>query len=588
MPTTTKKPPANKAPARKAPAKKAAARPAAKATAKRPARPARKAPATSPAKRPAPAPGAPETATQQILVESVPLDLVQPNPDNIRLELGDLDDLAASIAEHGVLQPGVGYRQPDGTVMLIAGHRRHAASHRAGKTDMPMILRAEPGRVELLEQMLAENNQRQGLDPIEEGRALLEIKRGGRKSLKAIAAAVNRSESWVRDRLALVEKLPEAMWPMVRNGDLGVTEATAIATTKGITDRDRAELAKVPDEMRARRTQELAHKAKVRAAKDAIRADLPGVKIEEREVWSRNADNLTRPATVGPFLPVAYGDKPGQISAPPNWHDVAHQVVKLGHAANHSTKFFTVHRVWNVRPELLPADAFVPYPPADVDEDDVELRNEEFVLEPADLPDTARSLDASNLDRWAHYAHPICEHHRRVRVPWDPEPVAVCLDADASHPDTWSDTNALVDRYRRSQQGATPAPAPAPAVVQFADVFTVDQDAVLGEALIELTRTVPVGLLVALWQLQRFPDPSMSEDGPYFEDEGDDLRDLLRDELARCVRDGTNAEAPDPMDLAVLHWIATTLHNVQAEIPKGLGPIIGVPDVDDDQEDDAA
>lgn len=62
------------------------------------------------------------------------------NPANIRDDLGDLTDLAASIREHGILQPITVTEHRDGFV-LLAGHRRFAAGRMAGLSTFPAIIR---------------------------------------------------------------------------------------------------------------------------------------------------------------------------------------------------------------------------------------------------------------------------------------------------------------------------------------------------------------------------------------------------------------------------------------------------------------
>jgi ParB family chromosome partitioning protein len=100
----------------------------------------------------------------------VPLERIAPNPQQPRTQFDreGLDQLAASISRHGVLQPIVVSRKDDG-FELIAGHRRVLASRAAGKTSIPAVIREDVS--DRLELALVENLQRTDLNAIETARA---------------------------------------------------------------------------------------------------------------------------------------------------------------------------------------------------------------------------------------------------------------------------------------------------------------------------------------------------------------------------------------------------------------------------------
>jgi ParB family chromosome partitioning protein len=103
------------------------------------------------------------------LVE-LPIDQVHPSPNNPREHLTDIDGLADSIREAGLIQPLV--VQPiDGGYQVVAGHRRLAALQLLGRLNAECIVRRPLRSDEELLTMLIENGQRAGLDPIEEARA---------------------------------------------------------------------------------------------------------------------------------------------------------------------------------------------------------------------------------------------------------------------------------------------------------------------------------------------------------------------------------------------------------------------------------
>ena len=94
---------------------------------------------------------------------------IEPNRDQPRKQFDEaaLADLAASIEQHGVLQPLLVRPLPGGGYQLVAGERRWRASRMAGLTEVPVIVREMTDR-EASELALIENLQRQDLNPMEE------------------------------------------------------------------------------------------------------------------------------------------------------------------------------------------------------------------------------------------------------------------------------------------------------------------------------------------------------------------------------------------------------------------------------------
>lgn len=172
----------------------------------------------------------PERHTDQQLVD-VPLDELHPDPDNVRDELGDLTELARSIADQGVLQPVVA-RRHDGHLVLVMGHRRHAAARLAGLARIPCIVRADMDPDDVLAAMIMENGQRLGLDPIEEARALARLKRLDNATDADLAARVSKSQPYISARLALLSLTPPQQ-AAVRAGTLSLTRATKLGREQG-------------------------------------------------------------------------------------------------------------------------------------------------------------------------------------------------------------------------------------------------------------------------------------------------------------------------------------------------------------------
>ena len=100
----------------------------------------------------------------------VPIDLIDPNPNQPRQVMGDLSELIASIAEKGIIEPLV-VRQRGERFQIIAGERRYQASVQAGLRELPVVIR-EVDDTEVIELALIENLQRKDLTPFEEAEAL--------------------------------------------------------------------------------------------------------------------------------------------------------------------------------------------------------------------------------------------------------------------------------------------------------------------------------------------------------------------------------------------------------------------------------
>lgn len=143
-----------------------------------------------------------------------------PHPDNVRENLGDLTELAASIRSQGIIQPIVAEPRPDGkTYTIIAGHRRHAAAKLARLDMVPVTIRPATGSAaKAIELMLVENCQRRNLGPIEKAEAMGALRERG-YSASAIARAIGLTPSTVSNYLAMLE-LDDETRERVREGQV--------------------------------------------------------------------------------------------------------------------------------------------------------------------------------------------------------------------------------------------------------------------------------------------------------------------------------------------------------------------------------
>ncbi len=162
----------------------------------------------------------------------VPIEALKPNPEQPRklFDKNDLEDLAASIRDKGVLQPILVRPQPgeDGIWQIIAGERRWRAAQLARLTEAPIIVR-EMDDVEVFEVAIIENVQRSDLNPLEEADAYRVLMERFGRTQDAVAGVVGKSRSHVANTLRLLQLPEEVLW-YVRHGKMSAGHARALIT----------------------------------------------------------------------------------------------------------------------------------------------------------------------------------------------------------------------------------------------------------------------------------------------------------------------------------------------------------------------
>jgi len=156
-------------------------------------------------------------------------DLIVPNPHQPRdrMDSEDLEDLANSIREHGILQPLIVSFDPlTGMYTLIAGERRLRASGIAGLEQVPVIVRAVSDQ-ERLELALIENVQRADLSPLETAQAYQELADLFNLSHEEISARVGKSRVSVTNTLRLL-KLPDSILKALSDDTISEGHARAL------------------------------------------------------------------------------------------------------------------------------------------------------------------------------------------------------------------------------------------------------------------------------------------------------------------------------------------------------------------------
>jgi ParB family transcriptional regulator, chromosome partitioning protein len=161
-------------------------------------------------------------------VTQVPVSRITPNrfqPRNT-FEPEAIADLAASIAQKGVLQPLIVREADDGGWEIVSGERRWRAAQQAGLTSVPVIVRQVDER-DLLEIALIENLQREDLDAIEEATGYRRLIDDFGATQAELAEHLGRSRPAVANALRLLD-LPDAVQAMIRQGRLTAGHGRAL------------------------------------------------------------------------------------------------------------------------------------------------------------------------------------------------------------------------------------------------------------------------------------------------------------------------------------------------------------------------
>ncbi len=219
----------------------------------------------------------PDSPTRSVGVRIVPIDHIEPNPEQPRLAFNEvtLEELAASIREHGVLQPILVRPIGPNRYQLIAGERRWRASTLAGLTTIPALIE-EIDDDTALEISIIENLQREDISPLDEAAMYDRMVRDHGYSIRKLADKIGKDKGYLENRLRLADA-PE--------------EVRALVSLRKDTLSHAYELMKVEDPKRRRRL-----------ADQVARGELTLVKLRDKIEGRR-----TRPARVaddGGFDPV--------------------------------------------------------------------------------------------------------------------------------------------------------------------------------------------------------------------------------------------------------------------------------------------
>ena len=161
-------------------------------------------------------------------VSTLRLAEIEPDKNQPRKAFDDtaLSELAASITEHGVLQPIVVRPSPAGGYIIVAGERRWRAARLAGLTEIPALIK-DISDTQAMEIALIENLQREDLDPVEEAMGIRELMTRCDLTQEQAARKLGKSRSALANSLRLLN-LPENVLELLKSGFINTGHAKVI------------------------------------------------------------------------------------------------------------------------------------------------------------------------------------------------------------------------------------------------------------------------------------------------------------------------------------------------------------------------
>jgi ParB family chromosome partitioning protein len=217
-------------------------------------------------------------------VPYIEISQISPNPFQPRKDFpeAELEELTASIREHGIIQPVTVRRGVDGRYTLVAGERRLRASERAGLRKIPVFILDVDSDRKMLELSIIENVQRQDLNPIEEAESFKRLIDECGLRQDEVAERISKDRTTVSNFLRLL-KLPDEIKSSLRKGELGMGHAKAIMVVPEPEQQIDLWRAAVKDNYSVRRLEELARRA---ATEIAVTTGVPARKKTGRPLKS--------------------------------------------------------------------------------------------------------------------------------------------------------------------------------------------------------------------------------------------------------------------------------------------------------------
>lgn len=161
-------------------------------------------------------------------VLEIDINKIKPNPNQPRKNFDQdaLNELAASIKVHGIVQPIVLNQQPDGQYLIIAGERRWRAANICGLKTVPAVIKNYTDK-QIKEISIIENLQREDLNPIEAAKAIKELMDEYGLTQETVSDRIGKSRSNVANTLRLLSLYPDVM-EMVEKGKISSGHARCL------------------------------------------------------------------------------------------------------------------------------------------------------------------------------------------------------------------------------------------------------------------------------------------------------------------------------------------------------------------------
>ena len=165
-------------------------------------------------------------------ISTIRISEIEPKADQPRKYFDEesLEQLSASISEHGLLQPIIVRESAGGFYQIIAGERRWRASKMAGLTEIPAII-MEADELKAAELAIIENVQRDNLNAYEEAQAYSSLMNEFSLTQEEVAAKVNKSRSAIANTMRLLD-LPDEVLELLKAGDISAGHGRALLGLK--------------------------------------------------------------------------------------------------------------------------------------------------------------------------------------------------------------------------------------------------------------------------------------------------------------------------------------------------------------------
>ncbi len=205
---------------------------------------------------------------------------IEPDRDQPRCSFDEdaLQELADSIAQHGVIQPILVRPGSDGSYRIVAGERRWRASRLAGKTTIPAIVR-NLTELEAMTFALIENLQREDLNPIEEASGYKQLMAASGMTQEDIAKYVGRSRPAIANSLRLLT-LPEDVQNLLRDDKITTGHAKAILSVADASRRSEIAKRVAEDGLTVREAEQITQRPEKKKQMPAKKKDSIATEVE--------------------------------------------------------------------------------------------------------------------------------------------------------------------------------------------------------------------------------------------------------------------------------------------------------------------